>query len=1161
MATLEAKIRRQLESRVVLARAGAEIGARKAIQELAVDRKEPWQTMTPEQRKLRNRLRAHAKQLGDLRDSAKGTQGIERLVAECAYEHWHRMLFARFLAENDLLVEPTSGVAISLEECRELAQASGVDWLTLASEFASRMLSQIFRAGDPVLEVALPPETRHELEEILHALPAAVFVADDSLGWVYQFWQAAEKERVNRSEKKIGADELPAVTQLFTEDYMVLFLLHNTLGAWWAGKRLAENPALAERAGDEEALRAACALPGVEWRYLRFVRGDDERWRPAAGTFDGWQKQARQLTLLDPCMGSGHFLVFALPILVAFRVCEEGLSTAEAVAAVLRDNLFGLEIDPRCTQIAAFNLALAAWRLGGYQALPALQLACSGLSLGVSKKEWLKLAERVAATMPLPPKRDLFGGEENLFSARLRDGFERLYDLFEKAPLIGSLIDPRAMSRDLFAAGFQDLEPVLAKALTATGDEETAEAAVAAQGMAKAAELLGRTFTLVITNVPYLGEKRQSEALKDYCGRFHSASKADLAAVFIERAFAFCETEGTIALVTKSEPLFLGQYKQFRKHLLATKKLDIVVKLGAGAFQAISGHRVNVALVIGSGINASNDALFGGIDVTGEKTPQLKTTALLFTPFLFINQLAQIRNPDARIIFEESYGKKLLGDYAHSMRGIVSGDSDHWIRCFWELPAICDGWEWLQSTTDMLRLYGGREHIIDWRSKGRGMLRPGTKNQAYGYFGVNIALMNGASCSLYTGELYDNNSGAIVPYDPNHLKAIWTFCSSEKYWQAVRRLDQKVNVTNATLVKVPFDLEYWQKVADEQYPDGLPKPFSNDPTQWLFNGHPQGAEHSLQVAVARLVGYQWPRQRGAEFPDCPALDADGLERHADEDGIVCLTPLRGETSAADRLRALLAEAYGDDWSPAKQNELLAAAGFADRSLEDWLRDGFFEKHCELFHQRPFIWHIWDGQRHGFHALINYHKLAAPNGDGRRTLEKLLYTYLGDWIERQRADQKNDIEGADLRLAAAVHLKGELENILKGEPPYDLFVRWKALGEQAIGWQPDINDGVRLNIRPFMLAKPLLPRAKTACILRVTPKRIDWKKDRGKEPLRDRADYPWFWSWDGETADFAGGVAFDGNRWNDLHYSRKAKEAARARQSDAATRTEGKEKSE
>jgi hypothetical protein len=171
--------------------------------------------------------------------------------------------------------------------------------------------------------------------------------------------------------------------------------------------------------------------------------------------------------------------------------------------------------------------------------------------------------------------------------------------------------------------------------------------------------------------------------------------------------------------------------------------------------------------------------------------------------------------------------------------------------------------------------------------------------------------------------------------------------------------------------------------------------------------------------------------------------------------------------------------------------------------------------------------------------------ASPNGEGRRTLEKLIYSYLGDWIDRQRADQKAGVEGSDARLAHAEHLKSELIKILEGEPPYDIFVRWKALHEQPLGWEPDINDGVRMNIRPFMTARTLNARGANACILRSTPK-IKWDKDRGKEPTRDKADYPWFWGWDQSPADFAGGAEFDGNRWNDLHHSRAMRQAARDR---------------
>ena len=397
--------------------------------------------------------------------------------------------------------------------------------------------------------------------------------------------------------------------------------------------------------------------------------------------------------------------------------------------------------------------------------------------------------------------------------------------------------------------------------------------------------------------------------------------------------------------------------------------------------------------------------------------------------------------------------------------------------------------------------------------------------------------------TLYSGQIHDGNCAALIPKDPEHLPAIWSFCASSEFHDAVREIDQKLNVTNATLVKVPFNLARWQQVAAEKYPNGLPKPHSDDPTQWLFNGHPNGSDAPLQVAVARLLGYRWPRQTGSGFPDCPALGPDGLESHADADGIVCLPPINREQPAADRLRRLLAAAFGDDWQVGQERALLAAAGAKQDNLEDWLRDGFFEQHLKRFKHRPFIWHLWDGRKDGFHALVNYHRLDNAN------LQKLCYSYLGDWIRQQDADAKADKPGAAERLGAARALEAELVKILEGEagragePSYDLFIRWKPLHQQPIGWQPDLNDGVRLNIRPFMQARDM--GRKDAGLLRVKPN-IKWDKDRGTEPHRDKADYPWSWHETEPSLGCPGGPDFTGRRWNNVHLTRARKQAARDR---------------
>jgi hypothetical protein len=394
MATLGTALRKQLENTIREAREVADEAAADAVARLAIAEGRPPAYLSDTQRALRRRLRAHARSLGD-KLHADDTMTTGRLAEAVAYEHWHRMLFGRFLVERGLLIHSKHGVPIAGGDLKELAEEEGfADEWEWVERLSAPRLPAVFRPDDPVLELELDPHFQLRLRRLVTELPEEIFTADDSLGWTYQFWRANEKKEVNERQVKIGAAELPAVTQLFTEPYMVKFLLHNTLGAWWARNVLAANPDLMRNAPNENALREACSLPGIEWEYLRFVREEDGAcWRPAAGTFPGWPQRAAEITYCDPCCGSGHFLVEAFGILTALRQAEEGLSTELAARAVLRDNLHGLEIDGRCVQIAAFNVALAAWRLAGGQVnLPVPHIAWVGAPPPLPKPEFWPMA-------------------------------------------------------------------------------------------------------------------------------------------------------------------------------------------------------------------------------------------------------------------------------------------------------------------------------------------------------------------------------------------------------------------------------------------------------------------------------------------------------------------------------------------------------------------------------------------------------------------------------------------------------------------------------------------------------------------------------------------------------------------------------------------------
>jgi hypothetical protein len=1108
-------------------------------------------------------LRAHARSLGD--PLKEGAQAVTRLIGEIAYEHWHRMLFARFLAENDLLMYDE--VAVTLEDCEDLAEELNEEkadrgkrssgW-ALAAQLASTMLPQVFRIDSPVFEITLAAEYQRELEDLLAGLPVEVFHASDSLGWVYQFWQTDNKERINRSEVKIGADELPAVTQLFTEPYMVSFLLDNSLGAWWANRRLSE--ADLANAESEQELRDKASLPGVPLEYLRFVKDEEtESWTPAAGTFDAWPESLAELKTLDPCCGSGHFLVAALLMLVPMRMELEGLSARDAVDAVLRDNLHGLEIDQRCVELAAFALALTAWRYpdaGGYRKLPELHLACSGLPISVAKEEWKALGL----------------GKKNLTIA-----LDWLYDSFKDAPILGSLLDPTRTSAAKVAQ-WGELSEALNQALAQENSQEKGqessdeqhEAAVTAQGLAKAATLLGDRYHWVITNVPYLARGKQHPKLQQFCADYYPAAKNDLATVFLDRCLELCVEGGTTSNVLPQNWLFLTSYRKFREKLLQNDRWHLIARLGPGAFETISGEVVKAILINisrGSGMGQSTDLLHSddqgnwlrGVDVSEPRTAAEKADGLLTEEVKSVAQAKQLGNPNTVITLEEMGQIDLLSEHARAWQGIVSADDNKFLINFWETYHVPDGkWMRIQLTPQTQSHYEGRTTYLRWENeKGDLHLRSSAHNfppkKLIGKYGVAIQRMRQLNATIHCGEIFGDAVAPLIIENQKIIPAVLAYCENKEFKEEVRKLNQKVNVTPGILNQVPFDLDRWTKVAEEKYPHGLPKPYSDDPTQWIFHGHPCGSviwneeakwtahgplrtdDTVLQVAVARVLGYRWPAELDPEMELAEEQRewvnrCESLLGHADRDGIVCLPAVRGERRAVDRLEALLAEAYGDQWSASTRAKLLESVDHAGKDLERWLRDKFFAQHCKLFQHRPFIWHIWDGLKDGFSALVNYHRL------DYKALETLTYTYLGDWITQQKKQIADGLDGAEARLASAEALQKSLQLILEGEGypdqdyGYDIFVRWKPLEEQPIGWHPDLNDGVRLNIRPFLSVPDV--KKKGAGILCDKPN-IHWKKDRGK----DVESAPWYHL--GPQLGEAKGA-----RINDYHLTLAAKKAAK-----------------
>jgi hypothetical protein len=414
-----------------------------------------------------------------------------------------------------------------------------------------------------------------------------------------------------------------------------------------------------------------------------------------------------------------------------------------------------------------------------------------------------------------------------------------------------------------------------------------------------------------------------------------------------------------------------------------------------------------------------------------------------------------------------------------------AGDGSRFEKYFWEVAELGEGWEFLLSSPDRHESFSGRQKIVLWENEAGEMatLAESVKHRnhaaqnwrrgkpLWGRNGIVVSQI-GARTGIYLGEMYDSSCFAIVPNSRRDWLPLVAFAMSGALKSELAKISPTWKLGSPqTLLQLPFDPMEWQAEANEMVLDGGSNGSSGNPAQWLFDGRIPTATHPLQVAVAHLLGYRWPKSAD-----------DALARLADSDGITALVALPSEPDLATRLRELLAVAYGIDWSSALERKLVTEAGGKNGKLEDWLRDLFFTQHVKVFEDRPFLWQIWDGRKDGFSAIINYHKL------DRRTLEKLAFTSLGAWIDRQKHEVRAERAGADTRLAAAENLQERLKLILEGSPPYDVHVRWKTAAEQAIGWDPDVQDGVRLNIRPFVIAGVLRSKVN-----------VHWKKDRGMNP--------------------------------------------------------------
>lgn len=459
------------------------------------------------------------------------------------------------------------------------------------------------------------------------------------IGWLYQFYISEKKDEVFvrfKQGKKAGADELPAATQLFTPHWIVGYLVQNSLGRLWMLNR--PHSRLIDQ------MRYYFAPVDHESDFLKIASPEE-------------------LTLIDPACGSGHMLTYAFDLLYAIYA-EEGYAPSEIPHLILKHNLYGAEIDPRAGALAAFALTMKA-----------------------REKERTFFTRRLEPNMrTIVPV--AFTAEELDFLGSIGEDAaqnKEFWNLFKEADVLGSLSQPEASTTLRLARHVKSLDD--------EGDLWKAEVLERAKVALLQMEFLAPRYSVVIANPPYLGRRNMTPPLSDFARTQYPRSRADLYAMFIERALALRVHRGWAALVTQQSWMFLSTYRELRERILETSTIANLAHLGPGAFDSISGEVVSTAAFViedrreGSGNfvrltkprgeNAKEAALLSGVR-DARAAYRAASSELLAVPGA---PIAYWLSPEAR----DSFRLPTVAAQGQPRVGMQTADNGRFVRFWWEI--------------------------------------------------------------------------------------------------------------------------------------------------------------------------------------------------------------------------------------------------------------------------------------------------------------------------------------------------------------------------------------------------------------------------------------------------------------------------------------------
>ena len=1173
---------------------------------------------------------------------------IAEFVRNAAYTWANRLLAlrcmeARGLVDEVILQKDAYG-GRSLQHNRlakkQPERCAGEDeglFATLSDEFARRAEELPLLFDPRAREVVLRPSVA-ALKRCIALLSGTltpkgqdaptdeVFAAPDTLGWTYQYWNAEEKERVFdrlRTKKgyKIEGAEIAPATCIYTESYMVKFLVQNSLGAIWMGmyphSRLSDT-----------------------WEY--YVA--DLNRSPLS------QKAVADITFLDPACGSGHFLTEAFEILYAMYIEEGALTEPKQIcASILERNLYGVEIDERAAQIAALALVMKAKEKAPDFVPRRVNLVSTNIRLPAGEGHLEAFLNKHPEDVQLKPAlRAIFDGlahaDEVGSLLQISEPVEKeLRAIKTKYEESGSPMEQQALWSEFqkpvqgkLPIGLSTYEAWKERLLSRVREHFDAEARDADLGAAFFGEaaskglslvhLLSRRYDVLAANPPYLGMKKVSERTKEQLTRGYDAGRNDLATLFMERMTELRNPQGILAFVSNASFLWLQLHEEIRTHLRRVAPPTLVAHLGPYAFEEMRDH-VDGVMYIAAQSTSGRTTWFRTVD-DRDKEPALKAAVAgrpgskryslelrafdLIPGSPFVYWVAE----QLSALYSERH---LLAKIAKPRSGLQTSDIDRFVRNWWETSGC-----WLPHSRWVPYVKGGEStawveadtYALDWQANGLrvkeearrryGSVTRTVKNQAW-YFkeGLTFSLSSGMGLAvrqLPARYVFDVSSPTVFCElaDAGWLLAL---LNSATVASIIQCLNPTMHVTVLDVERLPIpkvdaNLQHLLAAAAEAAVSAASEVISFFPTAQRFASKqaPTSANSTLseyiqirrtefEAAVARLRAAEkgvddlvenalrvtlparpprWTDEISMRATDFVENYVTGMilglfgfcwrgtkcEQH-DGPAMVAVTSISRHQRLLDFVRARIEADFG----AARLSEVEAEFEtlFGER-LEIWLQRSWFSRHVSVFRKRPIVWKIEstparnaNGRgnakvRKGpvFSCLVYYHQLDADLLPKLRTqnlgpFRTSLQTELAglEKLKSRTAEQDerrielegvlDELETFDARLEQVI-VEGfgspGLVDILANErldqwTSRDGRIRPPATQDEFLAqecrYDPDLNDGVRVNIAPLqragLLAAEALP---TKDVERAIADRAERRADERRWCREGKLPQPGWW---------------------------------------------------